>query len=136
MAPKASLVTAPAVVTKMVAMREEKDCAIAAMAMFSGRTYEDVLRAVVVHDPKHHGRDGLADHQIRKVMAALGTRVRHRARVDYEDDHGLLRLWDHLTLLRNGLIVENDTLWDVDDWRRYRGYLDDSLVMGIFVAAE
>jgi predicted small metal-binding protein len=117
-------------------MREDKDCAVASMAMFSGQSYEDVLRAVVIHDPKHHGRDGLSDHQIRRVMASLGSRVRHRARVDYEDDYGLLRLWNHLTLLRNGLIVENNTLWDVDDWRRYSGYLDDASVMGIFVAAE
>jgi hypothetical protein len=127
---------APAIVTRIVAMRERADCSVAAMAMFSGQSYEDVLRQVVIFDAKHPGREGLSDRQIRAVMRALGAPVRHRARVDYEDDHGMLRLHDHLTLLRNGLIVENDTLWDVDDWRRYRGYLDDSLVMGIFVAAE
>ena len=120
----------------MVAMREEGDCAVASIAMFAGQSYEDVLREVVLADPKHHGREGLSDHQIRKVMASLGTKVRHRSVVDYEEDYGLLRLYDHLTLLRNGLIIENDTIWDVDDWRRYRGYRDDSLVCGIFVAAE
>ncbi len=26
-----------------------------------------------------------------------------------------------LTLLRNGMIIENDTAWDVDDWRRQCG---------------
>jgi hypothetical protein len=126
----------PAIVTRIVSQRESADCAVASMAMLAGRTYEDVLRQVVLADPKDHGRTGLTDHQIRKVMRALDVPVRHRVKVDYDEDYGLLRCWDHLTLLRNGLIVENDTLWDVDDWRRYRGYLDDSLVMGIFVAAE
>jgi hypothetical protein len=126
----------PAIVTRMVAMREAKDCAIAAISMYTGRTYEDVLREVVIVDPKHRGRTGLHDPQIRKVMKALGVPVRYRARVDYDDDYGLLRLHDHMALLRNGLIAENDTLWDVDDWRQQRGYRDDCAVMGIFVAVD
>lgn len=126
----------PSIVTRMVATREENDCAIAAMAMLSGRSYEDVLREVVLADPKERGRDGLTDRQIRKVMLALGVPVRHRARVDYDEDYGLLRFHDHMALLRNGLIVENDTLWDVEDWRRQRGYQLDCAVCGIFVAVE
>lgn len=126
----------PAIVTRIVPQRELADCAIAAMAMLSGRSYEDVLREVVLADPKDRGRTGLSDHQIRKVMKALGVPVRHRARIDYDEDYGLLRLHDHMCVLRNGLIVENDTLWDVDDWRRQRGYQDENLVMGIFVAVD
>ena len=41
-----------------------------------------------------------------------------------------------MALLRNGLIIENYTLWDVDDWRQQRGYRDDASIMGIFVVAE
>jgi hypothetical protein len=126
----------PAIVTRMVSQRERADCATAAMAMFSGRTYEDVLRQVVLVDPILHGREGLSDHHIRQVMKALGVPVRHRAKVDYEEDYGLLRCWNHLALLRNGMIIENETAWDVDDWRRYRGYGHDGSIMGIFVAVE
>jgi hypothetical protein len=127
---------APAIVTRIVPQRERADCAVAAMSMFTGISYEDVLREVVLVDPKYRGRDGLSDHQIRAVMKALGVPVRHRARVDYDEDYGLLRLWNHLALLRNGMIVENDTLWDADDWRQQRGYAMDCTVCGIFVAAE
>jgi hypothetical protein len=127
---------APAIVTRVVPQRERADCAIASIAMFTGATYEDVLRAVVLADPKDHGRDGLSDHQIRKVTKALGVPVRHRARVDYDEDYGLLRLFNHLALLRNGMIIENDTLWEVDDWRRQRGYAFDGTVCGIFVAVD
>jgi hypothetical protein len=126
----------PAIVTRVVPQRERADCAVAAIAMFTGATYENVLREVVVVDPKLHGRDGLSDHQIRQVSKALGVPVRHRKMVDYEEDYGLLRLYNHLCLLRNGMIVENDTLWEWDDWRRQRGYVYDGCVMGIFVAAE
>jgi ABC-type bacteriocin/lantibiotic exporter with double-glycine peptidase domain len=129
-------VLAPAIVTRIVPQRERADCAIASMAMFAGASYEDVLREVVLADPKNHGRVGLSDHQIRKVMTALGVPVRHRAKVDYEEDYGLLRLHDHMCILRNGMIVENDTLWDVDVWRVQRGYTVPGAVCGIFVAAE
>jgi hypothetical protein len=125
----------PAIVTRIVPHREASDCALVAMAMFSGRTYEDVLREVVMADPKDKGRNGLSDHQVRRVMKSLGVPVTHRSRVDYDEDYGLLRLTDHMALLRNGLIVEDQTLWDVDDWRRHRGYMDMS-VMGIFVVVE
>jgi len=126
----------PSIVTRIVQTRERSDCAIASMAMLSGRTYEDVLREVVVADPKDKGRKGLSDHQVRRVMRALGVPVTHRSRVDYDEDYGLLRLHDHMALLRNGLIVEDHTLWDVDDWRRQRGYRLDMTVCGIFVAVE
>lgn len=125
-----------AIVTRIVAMRERSDCAVAAMAMLSGRTYEDVLREVVVADPALKGREGLTDYQVRRVMRELGVPVTHRKRVDYSEDYGLLRLHDHIALLRNGLIVEDHTLWDVDDWRRQRGYALDMTVCGIFVAVE
>jgi len=125
-----------AIVTRVVPTREADDCAVTAMSMLSGRSYEDVLREVVLADPKHRGRRGLVDAKIRRVMKALGVPVRYRRTVDYDDDYGLLRLHDHLALLRNGLIVEDATLWDVDDWRRQFGYREDYTVMGIFVAAE
>lgn len=132
----AKRIAAPAIVTRIVSQREKADCAIVAMSMLSGRTYEDVLREVVLADPKDHGRNGLSDHHIRRVMKALGVPVRHRRRVDYEDDYGLLRCWDHLTLLRNGMIIENETAWEVEDWRLQRGYQHDGSIMGIFVAVE
>jgi hypothetical protein len=92
----------PAIVTRIVPHRESSDCALVAMAMFSGCTYEDVLREVVVADPKHKGRNGLSDHHVRRVMRTLGVPVTHRTRVDYDEDYGLLRLHDHMALLRNG----------------------------------
>jgi hypothetical protein len=136
MGAKASVLTAPAAVTRVLTNREENDCAVVAMAMFSGHSYEDVLREVVICDPKHRGRIGLTDYQTRRVMRALGAPVRHRRAVDYDEDFGLLRLHDHMALLRNGLIIENGAIWDVADWRIHAGYQDDTHVMGIFVAAE
>jgi hypothetical protein len=126
----------PAVITRVIPQRERADCAIAAMASFSGRSYEDVLREVVLVDPKEHGRNGLHDYQIRRVMRALGVPVRHRMRVDYDEDYGMLRCWNHLAVLRNGLIVHQDAVWDVDVWRAEFGYRNDATIMGIFVAVE
>lgn len=124
----------PPIVTTFVASREEKDCAIASIAMYTGASYEDVLRSVVVHDPRWQGRAGLGNRTIRAILAELGTPVRLRRTVDYATDYGLLRLWDHLVLLRNGLIVENLTLSPPDTWRKDHGYAAPSKVKGIFVA--
>jgi len=118
-------------ITKVIEQRESADCAIAAMAMFTGKSYEDVLRVVSVIDGDQ-GKKGLTDTQIRRVMRELGTPVRLTRSFDAEDVYGLLRLTDHMVLLRNGLAIEDGTLWDVDDFLRARGYYPDG-VLGVFV---
>lgn len=123
-------------VTQIIPQRERADCAICAMAMYSGHSYEDVLREVVLVDPRWHGRKGLSDHQVRKVMRTLGVPVRYRSRVDLDEDYGMLRFSDHLALIRNGLLIDGLTLWEIEDWRRHRGYDKPDAVCGIFVAAE
>ncbi len=124
---------APDPVLRIVASREDDDCAITAMAMISGCSYEDVLREVVVVDPRHRGKRGLQDRQIRKVMARLDCPVRFKKTVDFDEDYGLLRLLDHLCVLRSGLVIEDDTIWDVDVWLKHKGYDLDLAVCGIFV---
>jgi hypothetical protein len=126
----------PAAITRVVAQREDADCAVAAIAMYAGLSYENVLRAVVRHEPRFEGRRGLGDRAIRRILDELGAPVRLRRRVDYEDDFGLLRLEDHIVLLRNGLVVDDGQIWDVDAWRQTHGYVDDMQVMGIFVAVD
>lgn len=125
---------AAAAVTRIVAQREDKDCAIAAMSMLSGRSYEDVLRAVVDHEPRFKGKRGLYDVTICAVLEALGTPVRKRRRVDYDQDYGLLRLEDHIVLLRRGLVVENEEIWPVEAWLKARRYNRPKGVTGVFVA--
>jgi hypothetical protein len=118
-------------ITRVLPQREPSDCAVTAMAMFTGLSYEDVLRVVAVIDI-NQGRNGLKDNQVRKVMALLGTPVRFTSNFDLEEVYGLLRLTDHIVLVRNGLAIQDGQLWEVEDFLRARGYYPNG-VFGVFV---
>lgn len=126
-----------AAMLRTMAQREETDCCLVAMAMFAGRSYEDALLAASRHEPKFSGRRGLYNAQIAATLADLGTPVRYRRRVDLEEDYGIIRLDDHVALLRAGVIVDGDAIWwDVADWLMHRGYARDQRVPGVFLAIE
>lgn len=122
----------PALVTRIERGREEADCAVATLAMYLGRTYEDVLRVVSRVDRRDAGRYGLFTEQIQAAAKRLGEPLRLRAAVDPEEDYGILVFHDHVNLLRRGQILEpNGTVWDYDDYCTTYG---DPL--GLLVARE
>lgn len=108
-----------AIILKVVHGRESSDCAVAALAMYLGVTYEDVLRAVVKAD-EHGGKGGLFVDTIKQIARRLGTPLRERQRVDLDDDYGILIFKDHVAVLRNGLIFNPGTpdtlIWDAHDY--------------------
>lgn len=109
---------AAAEVLRFVEGREQADCAIAALAMFLGMTYEDVLRAVTKLGVPQAGKVGLTTHEIRRVAAACGTPLRLRRKIE-EDDYGILLLRDHAMVLRAGLVFDPvGAVWDFDDYLR------------------
>ncbi len=101
-------------ILRVVTCREDSDCAITALAMFLGETYEDVLRAVTLSN-KTHGRHGLWRTEIVRAAKVLGHTLKTKRRYDLESDYGILRLPDHAAVLRNGLVIDGDgTIWDAD----------------------
>lgn len=100
--------------------REASDCAVAALAMYLGVSYEDVLRATVEVDRRHQGRVGLMVSQIKRIAAAFGTGLKLKKTVD-DDDYGILILTDHALVVRNGLAFDptadgSVAVWDLDDY--------------------
>src|SRR5688500_14976087 len=82
--------------------------------MFLGVSYDDVLRVVTVTD-RRQGKKGLWDRTIVRIAKRLGHQLRMRTAFDVETDYGMLRLPDHIVILRNGLVIEtNGTIWDAD----------------------
>lgn len=110
----------PAAVNKLVAMREDNDCAIVALSAYLGVTYEDVLRAVTITDRKQ-GKHGLWTRTLIRIAARLGFELRKRA-VDLEQGYGLLRLPDHAVVLRNGLVFDGPSVWEADEYLTARGF--------------
>ena len=109
-----------AIATRLVPGREPNDCAICVLAMYLGKSYEDVLRMVAVRDRPYQGRMGLRLREIEQIARALGTPLKRLRKYDIQTAHGILSLPQHVVLLRSGSIVDPEpggaTLWDVDDF--------------------
>ena len=113
---------------------ENADCAIVALSMYLGVSYEDVLREVALVDKRNKGRIGLWTRQIKQVARRLGHELVVKRKVDLDEDYGILLLFDHIAVLRNGLLLEtNGEVWDIHD---YLAALDNISVEGILVVPE
>jgi ABC-type bacteriocin/lantibiotic exporter with double-glycine peptidase domain len=106
-------------VLRVLTQREDSDCAIVALAMYLGHSYEDVLRAVTRID-RHAGKRGLWTTAMQRAGTKLGVTLRRRQAVDWDEDYGILLLPNHATVLRNGLVIDNGLVWDVEDFLRDR----------------
>ena len=109
-----------AIATRLVPGREPNDCAVCVLAMYLGRSYEDVLRVVAVRDRPWQGRQGLRLHEIERIASELGTPLRRVRKFDLTTAYGILSLPHHVVLLRSGMIVDPEpggaTLWEVEDY--------------------
>ena len=112
----------PLPVVRMVVSRREADCGICALAMLTGKDYEDVLLAVGKIDPTA-GKRGLWSTQIKKAAAILGVKLRSRRTFDLETDTGILNVKfphdepEHAIFLKDGMAFDSDGLiWEVSDY--------------------
>lgn len=107
-------------VLKIVLQRGDADCCIAALAMYLGRTYEDVLGVAAQLHPEVHKR-GMWIREVKAVAIALGTPLRVRRKWDMDTASGIMSLDStkyteaHVVVLRAGLVFDTDgCVWDPD----------------------
>lgn len=113
---------------------EDADCAIVALAMYLGVSYEDVLREVALVDKRNKGRSGLWTRQIKQVAKRLGFALTVKRKVDLDEDYGILLLSDHVAVLRNGLILDtNGVVWDIHD---YIAAQESVCIEGVLITPE
>jgi len=113
---------------------ENADCAIVALSMYLGVSYEDVLREVALVDKRNKGRAGLWTRQIKQVARRLGHELVIKRKVDLDEDYGILLLSDHVAVLRNGLLLDtNGMVWDIHD---YIAALESVCIEGVLVVPE
>ena len=107
-------------ILKVCVQRESHDCAIAALSMLLGESYEDVLRVVTVSDRKQ-GRSGLWTKTMQRIAKRLGHKLLVRKLTDF-DAYGIIRLPDHAVVLRSGLVINTDgTVWEADAFLAHWG---------------
>ena len=126
-------------VLQIVLQRSQADCAIAVLASYLGKTYEDVLAAAATLqlDPKIHRR-GMWTHQMEKTAEALGVRLRRHRKWDLDTSEGILCLFQgnksgdvsHVVILKGGYIFDMDggTVWEPDVYLSVERYKPTLLV--------
>lgn len=102
-------------IIKVVLQRGKYDCAVAALAMLTGQTYEEILLAVGQEQPKVLTK-GLWITEIMRIAKAAGIVTKCRKTFDLDTDYGLLCLYDHVVVLKNGLVIDptDGSVWEAD----------------------
>jgi hypothetical protein len=107
--------------------RASGDCGILAIACLTGSTYEDVL-ALAGRVGRLPHRHGLFTTQIRRIARCFGLELKKKAKVDWAADTGIVEVWCnanrmengyHVVVLRYGLIVDAEQVWQPDDFLRH-----------------
>lgn len=108
----------------LMAMRNEGDCGIVALSIFTGRTYEDVFEAATKEAKAPH-KEGLWCSQLIRTAARLGFGLRCKRNFDFAKDEGILCLNSfkikkgtkdfsdgHFVVVRRGLIFDGMDVWE------------------------
>jgi hypothetical protein len=116
------------VVIEPIMQKDIADCAVAALAMYLGLSYQHVFS--VIPKRAHVGSEGLSRRQRQHVARKCGWRLKAKAAVD-EDDIGLLELERpdksarHIAVYAKGTIYDPACgLWftDLDAYLRERNW--------------
>lgn len=115
------------------------DCAVVAISLATGYTYEETLAAAIsVHPQTLH--DGMSTNAVKKTLAVLGFKSRVRKkRFDVDEDTGLLWLTDpkgdgHMVYLWAGRVINpnnmnHSALWlHTDDYIKEGKWQVDCLI--------
>jgi hypothetical protein len=90
----------------VVRHRGDADCGCAALASFTGETYEDTYVAVRDVDPAHRGKNGLHNRQIVAAAKLMDIVLEPTRRFDLDEDEGVLRIrWNDPRKRRGGHFV-------------------------------
>lgn len=98
--------------------QEEGDCAVVALAQWTGQPYTHVAAVVATIRPTALTQ-GMYQAEIRKVARLLGHRLKTRRRFDLDDrPSGILTLLmedgQHAVVLFEGAIISDGKVWNYD----------------------
>jgi hypothetical protein len=109
-------------VIRFVGKQASSDCGIAALAMYLGKTYEDVLTvAAMVTKNKTVHRSGVFATELVRIAQQMHMTLIQKRTWDIENAFGVLFVDmnkgnRHAVLLKDGLIYDPDdlTIWDAE----------------------
>ena len=78
----------------------------------------EIQRAFLLHAAREGAYEGLDTDGIKQAAEALGATLRGVRRFDPATSYGIVKTPDHAAVLRRGLVLDRDTVWDWDEWRK------------------
>ena len=111
-------------VIRIVGKQSSGDCGIAALAMYLGKNYEDVLTvaATTTNNMSVH-RSGVYATDVMRISAQLGRPLKQRRKWDEDAAFGIVFVDfpgknRHAVLVKEGMIYdpEDFTVWDYDEY--------------------
>lgn len=126
-----------AISVHVIPQREDRDCAVAVLAMLTGVSYEDALRVVCEIDDEG-ASDGLYLTQLMEASSSLGVPLRRKRRFKLDTASGVLYLvskredWiRHVVLMRRGVVIDtNARIWlDPMQYCRHYRYTPRALLV-------
>lgn len=111
----------PAEINRLQAGRDDEgDCGVTALSCYLGVSYNEVLRAASVVD-REQGRGGLWRRTMQRVAAHLGHPLVQRRTFDPDASYGVVATHEHAAVLREGWVLDRDTLWPWEAWATHHG---------------
>lgn len=120
----------------MVPQRHPADCGPAALAMYLGVSYEDVLLAIG-SDVTDLLRRGMWFTELTRAAAKFGVTLKRKVQWDADVDEGIAQIRfrsgpHHVVLLRAGLFFDTDfTVWEPSDLLKEKRGRPGSLLMRV-----
>ena len=92
---------------------EQADCVMVSLATYLAISYTDVIRLATVLDSQH-GKRGLWPGTAIRIAADFGHTLKRRKLT--EDSYGIVFTPTHAGVVREGLVIDRNTIWPVDVW--------------------
>lgn len=122
-------------ILRVVIQRTQSDCAVAVLSMLTGMSYEEILLLVGQRSPKVLTK-GMWTAQILRIAAACGLKLTKQKHFDLDDDQGILCLYDHVVVLKNGLVIDpaDGAIWEAELYLTTCDEEDDPLLLRLIDA--
>lgn len=120
---------------------EPNDCAILSLAIYLGVPYPDIIR-IAARVIDHGGKQGLPLATIKQIAALCDAPLRLRRAFDPDDDYGIVwvewrkRLEAHSAVLRNGLVLDRNAVWEWATWIAHQGRRHPNLCKPVLLVAK
>lgn len=97
------------------------DCGLVSLSTYLNVSYTDIIR-IAARVQEDGGKNGLHLAAMKRIAELCGSPLKVKRNFDPDEDYGIVWIWRkrsriaHAAVLRNGLVLDRDTVWEWLDW--------------------